>query len=206
LSHTLEERLIRFIEERLAEVDACLLSDYAKGVVSPALSARLMRQARLLGKPVLVDPKGNDFLKYRGASLVKPNLHEAALFLKRSLDSEQAVEDAGRRLVDLLGCPILLTRGAAGMSLFRPRLDVVHVPALAREVFDVTGAGDTVAATLAVALACGASLLDAASLAGRAAAITVGRLGTASVRRTDLVEDSDCLSAHPPGRAAILSA
>jgi rfaE bifunctional protein kinase chain/domain len=189
LPAALEERLLRFIEERLAEVDACLLSDYAKGVVSPSLAARLMRPARALGKPVLVDPKGKDFAKYRGAALVKPNLHETALFLQRPLDTEEAVADAGRQLLDLLGCPILLTRGPAGMSLFRPGCDPEHVPAVAREVFDVTGAGDTVAATLAVALAAGLDLEQAAALASRAAAIIVGRLGTAVVRVEDLSPD-----------------
>jgi D-glycero-beta-D-manno-heptose-7-phosphate kinase len=190
LPREIEESLCRFIEDRLAEVDACILSDYAKGVVSPALARRLIQRGRALGTPVVVDPKGCDAGKYRGASLVKPNLNEAALLLNRAIDSPEDIHEAGWRLVELLGSPVLLTRGAAGMSLFPRGGEVVHIPAVAREVCDVTGAGDTVAATLAVALASGASLEQAALLASRAAAVIVGRVGTSAVRVEDLIDDS----------------
>jgi D-beta-D-heptose 7-phosphate kinase/D-beta-D-heptose 1-phosphate adenosyltransferase len=132
-----------------------------------------------------VDPKGSDFGKYRGATLLKPNLHEAGLFLRRELEGD--VHEAGRKMLEALevGC-VLLTRGSEGMSLFRAGVEPLHVPAHAREVFDVTGAGDTVAATLALALASGAALEEAAQLASRAAAVTVGRVGTSPrhTRRT----------------------
>jgi D-beta-D-heptose 7-phosphate kinase/D-beta-D-heptose 1-phosphate adenosyltransferase len=118
--------------------------------------------------------------------VLKPNLHEAALLLRREVDSPQAVLEAGGQLASAVGCAVLLTRGADGMTLFRPRRGHVHVPAQAREVFDVTGAGDTVAATLAAALAAGAELELAARLAGCAAAAVVGRIGTSAATPEDL--------------------
>ncbi len=183
---TLEEQLLGLIEERLAQVDACILSDYAKGVVSPTLARHLIQKARS-AKPVLVDPKGTDYAKYRGSTLVKPNLHEAGLFLKREVNSSEDVSEAGERLLSFLGSAgVLITRGAAGMSLFESGRAVVHIPAQAREVYDVTGAGDTVVSTLALALAASASLEQAARLASRAAAITVGRVGTTAVKLEEL--------------------
>jgi D-beta-D-heptose 7-phosphate kinase/D-beta-D-heptose 1-phosphate adenosyltransferase len=187
---SLEDQLLGLIDDQLPEVDACLLSDYAKGIVSPALAQHLIQRGRALGKPVVVDPKGSDFVKYRQATLIKPNQHEASLFFKRDLSSEKDVFDAGRQLLARLdGGGVLITRGAAGMSLFEPGRDTVHVPAEAREVFDVTGAGDTVASTLALALAAQASLEQAARLASRAAAIIVGRVGTTAIQYEDLLDD-----------------
>jgi len=179
----LEGRLLGLIDERLSHVDACILADYAKGVVSATLARHLIHRATTLGKPVVVDPKGADFSKYHGSTLVKPNLHEASLFLKHEVASPEEVLEAGQRLLDLLGSAgVLITRGAAGMSLFEKGMEPVQIPAQAREVYDVTGAGDTVASTLALALTAGANLEQAARLASRAAAITVGRVGTTAVR------------------------
>jgi D-glycero-beta-D-manno-heptose-7-phosphate kinase len=183
----LEAQLLRFVEDRMEGVDACILSDYAKGVVSANLAQRVIRHAVGRNKPVIVDPKGADFAKYRGATLVKPNLHEAGLFLRREVTSTEDVVEVGQRLQDLLGSQgVLLTRGAEGMCLFEGDGEPLHILAQAREVYDVTGAGDTVAATLAVALAAGASLEQAARLASRAAAIIVGRVGTTAVRFDEL--------------------
>ena len=158
-----------------------------RGLFLPRLASRLIQRCRALGKPVLVDPKGTAFEKYRGATLVKPNLHEAALLLHRAIDSPEDILEAGWQLVELLGSSVLLTLGAAGMSLFARGSEMVPIPAVAREVFDVTGAGDTVAATLAVALAAGASLEQSARLASSAAAVIVGRAGTAAVRLEELL-------------------
>src|SRR5262249_54409763 len=194
-----------FIADRLPCVDACILSDYAKGLVSPALALRLIRLAAELGKPVIVDPKGADHSRYRGATLVKPNLHEAGLLLRREVASVEDVIEAGERLLDLLGArSVLLTRGAAGMSLFEQGAEPVHIPAQAREVYDVTGAGDTVAGTLAVALAAGASMEQAARLASSAAGVIVGKVGTAAIRRDELAaqrRDDPGFPARAGGRA-----
>ena len=188
----LEERLLQLIADRLPSIDACIVSDYAKGLVSPTLAQRVIQTAKGLGKPVIVDPKGTNFAKYRGATLVKPNLHEAGLFLRHEVNSPEDVIEAGQRLLELLDAEgLLLTRGAAGMSLFEPGREPIHIPAQAREVYDVTGAGDTVAGTLATALAAGASLEHAARLASRAAGIIVGRVGTTAVRFEDLSEQDE---------------
>ena len=185
----LEEQLLAWLTRRLPEVDGCILSDYAKGVVTPTLARRLIDRARALGKPVIVDPKGTDFVMYRGATLIKPNLQEAGRFRKRELVSQEDVLDAGRRMLALLGCAgVLITRGAAGMSLFEPAAEPMHIPAQAREVYDVTGAGDTVASTLIMALTAGATLEQAAHLASRAAGIIVGRVGTVAVRLQELLD------------------
>jgi D-beta-D-heptose 7-phosphate kinase/D-beta-D-heptose 1-phosphate adenosyltransferase len=182
-----EARLVGLATAGAASADACVLSDYAKGVVSARLAQALIAAAGRRGCPVVVDPKGNDFAKYQGATLVKPNLHEAGLFLRREVVTDEDVVAAGQRLREALGGgALLLTRGAAGMTLFLPGQGPLHIPSAAQEVYDVTGAGDTVTATLAVALAAGASLEEAARLANRAAAITVGRVGTAAVRIEEL--------------------
>jgi D-beta-D-heptose 7-phosphate kinase/D-beta-D-heptose 1-phosphate adenosyltransferase len=187
LALALEERLLAFIADALPAVDACILADYSKSVISARLAQHLIQSATRLGKPVVVDPKGIDCGKYRGATVVKPNLHEASLFLRREVSSEEDILEAGRRLLDLLAAgAVLLTRGPAGMSLFAPGSEPAHIPAQAREVFDVTGAGDTVAGTLGVALAAGADMEQAARLSSRAASIVVGRVGTSAIRLDEL--------------------
>jgi rfaE bifunctional protein kinase chain/domain len=183
----IERRLLELVDERLPAMDACILSDYAKGTVSPALARHVLARAAALGKPVVVDPKGSDFGKYRGATLLKPNLQEAGQFLGRDLDLQQHVLEAGRGLLQALDCNgVLITRGADGMSLFQRSKEPVHIAAHAREVYDVTGAGDTVIAALTMALAVGANLEEAARLASHAAAIIVGRVGTAAIGYEEL--------------------
>lgn len=187
LCHESAEKLIRLVEERLPLADACILSDYAKGILSPSLTRGLIRRARSLGKPVIVDPKGNDYARYQGATLFKPNLLEATAFLHRDIHSPEDVIEAGQTMLAALEVQaVLLTRGPDGMVLFQREREPLHIPALAREVFDVTGAGDTVASILALAIASGASLEVAARLATRAAAIAVSRVGTVSVTLADL--------------------
>lgn len=163
----------------LPEVDVCILSDYAKGLVSGTLARHILDRARQLGKPAVVDPKGIDFGKYWSATLIKPNLHEAGLALGMEIGSTATVHKAGRQLLDLLhASAVLITRGMDGMTLFESGVPPIDIAAQAREVYDVTGAGDTVTATLAVALAAGASPEHAARLANRAASIVVARVGT----------------------------
>jgi D-beta-D-heptose 7-phosphate kinase/D-beta-D-heptose 1-phosphate adenosyltransferase len=169
---------------------ACVVSDYAKGLVSPRMCERFIGLARQHGKPVLVDPKGTNFAKYCGATLVKPNLHEVERLFNHEIQQEDEVSQAGQRLLELLpGSAILMTRGQLGMSLFRQGSPEVHIASIARNVYDVTGAGDTVAGTLALALAAGADLEMAAHLANRAAGVVVGKLGTAQVLADELLKD-----------------
>ena len=184
VSAAVEADLLAAATVALARVRACVVSDYGKGVVTPSLAAAVIRRAAWAGVPVVVDPKGTDYAKYRGATLVKPNQLEAGKALGRDLRTDADVERAGADLRAFLGSgtAVLVTRGPGGMSLFEPGRKPFHVPALAREVYDVTGAGDTVAAAVAVALGAGMGTREACRLAASAAADVVGRVGTAIVR------------------------
>ena len=185
-----QEALLAAVRRHLPHVDACIVSDYAKGVVAPPVARELIRLARQARRPVVVDPKGADYSKYRGATLVKPNLHEAERSAKVEITGEATLQEAAARLMEFLeGSAVLVTRGAEGMSLFRPGMPPWHVPAVVRQVFDVTGAGDTVAGTLAMSLAAGGMLEQAIDLANRAASIVVGKVGTATVTCAELRAD-----------------
>lgn len=165
-------------------MDALVLSDYAKGSLQDCQA--LIKLARAASVPVLVDPKGSDFARYRGATLLTPNLMEFESVVGRC-KSEQEIVEKGAGLMqefDLQG--LLITRGEHGMTLLRPGQAELHLPARAREVFDVTGAGDTVIAVLAAVIASGQSVPEAMALANLAAGIVVGKLGTATVSAPEL--------------------
>jgi rfaE bifunctional protein kinase chain/domain len=178
----LEQKLARF-EKALVSADVLVLSDYGKGALSQV--ATMIETARAQNKVILVDPKGEDYEKYRGATVITPNRSELRQVVGRWADED----DLTRRAQDLrcsLGIDaLLLTRSEEGMSLFTDQ-GVSHVRAQAREVFDVSGAGDTVIATLAVALAAQWPLDRAMALANRAGGIVVGKLGTATVTSEEL--------------------
>jgi D-beta-D-heptose 7-phosphate kinase/D-beta-D-heptose 1-phosphate adenosyltransferase len=170
--------------ELLADCGALVLSDYAKGALS--VPAPLIAAARKLGVPVLVDPKGTDFARYRGAMLLTPNLHEFEAVVGACPSEGELVARGEALMSELELGALLVTRGEHGMTLLRPGEEELHLPARAREVFDVTGAGDTVIATLATAVAAGASLPQAVVLANIAASIVVSKLGTATVSAPEL--------------------
>ncbi len=187
LTAPVEDAVLTVVQQQLPRVEACILSDYAKGAVTPRLAREVIRLARQAGRPVIVDPKGADYTKYRGATVVKPNLHEAERSAKVEITNEATLRDAASRLIELLeGSAVLITRGAEGMSLFRPGVLPWHVPAVVRNVFDVTGAGDTVTGTLAMGLAARGALEHAIELANQAASIVVGKVGTATVTCDEL--------------------
>jgi D-beta-D-heptose 7-phosphate kinase/D-beta-D-heptose 1-phosphate adenosyltransferase len=189
LSPPLEDTLLRWVDDHLPQVDACILSDYGKGVVSSRVAEHVIQSARQADKPVIVDPKGTNYVKYRGAAVIKPNIHEVQQVLKEEIEDDNSLLEASRRLVQLLeGSAVLITRGPEGMSLFREGLAPVHIATFARRVFDVTGAGDTVVSTLALALAAGVALEQAVHLANLAAGIVVGKRGTATVTLEELHE------------------
>ena len=172
------------LSDRLPRCGALVLSDYAKGALTDPQP--LIAAARAQGIPVLVDPKGPDFVRYRGATLLTPNIKELEAVIG-ACASEQQLVDAGGRLIDQLDLQALLvTRGEAGMTLLRSGMGELHLPARAREVYDVTGAGDTVVGVLATALAAGADIEDAVALANTAAGLVVGKLGTAAVSSPEL--------------------
>ena len=175
----------------IAHCKAMILSDYAKGALADPQP--LIRAARAANVPVLVDPKGSDFQRYRGATLLTPNLSEFEAIVGRCANETELVEKGQQLLRDLQLDALLITRGEHGMTLLQasknpgqPDTPELHLPAQAREVFDVTGAGDTVIAVLAAALAAGESLRDAVMLSNIAAGIVVGKLGTAVVSATEL--------------------
>lgn len=203
LSADVEDQLLSWLAREMASANICILSDYGKGVASTRLCREMINLARQFGKPVVVDPKGADYTKYRGATVVKPNALEVQAVLKRGIDDEAGWRQAGEDLLSLLpGTSLLVSRGAEGMTLFLQGMHPLSIPSEAREVFDVTGAGDTVVSALALALASGASLKQAAYLASRAAAIVVGKVGTAAVTLRELQERLGGIANGPERRSA----
>jgi rfaE bifunctional protein kinase chain/domain len=183
--HEVLTQMLTDYERALHEHDAVLFSDYGKGGLTHI--PRMIELARAAGKPVLVDPKGSDYGRYAGASVITPNRAELAQVIG-SWDSEDKLAERAQALRASLGLQgLMLTRSEEGMSLFDAQ-GHAQVPAQAREVFDVTGAGDTVIATLAALMACGVGLRDAMPVANRAGGIVVGKFGTASVSYEELFE------------------
>ncbi|KSW25510.1 MULTISPECIES: bifunctional D-glycero-beta-D-manno-heptose-7-phosphate kinase/D-glycero-beta-D-manno-heptose 1-phosphate adenylyltransferase HldE [Pseudomonas] len=178
------EALARETEALLDQVRVLVLSDYGKGALKNHQA--LIQAARKRNIPVLADPKGKDFSIYRGASLITPNLSEFEAIVGRCQDENELVAKGLKLLGDLELGALLVTRGEHGMTLLRPGHPALHLPARAREVFDVTGAGDTVISTLAGALAAGEDLPQAVALANLAAGIVVGKLGTAAISAPEL--------------------
>ena len=178
------EALARETEALLDQVRVLVLSDYGKGALKNHQA--LIQAARQRNIPVLADPKGKDFSIYRGASLITPNLSEFEAIVGRCQDENELVAKGLKLLGDLELGALLVTRGEHGMTLLRPGHPALHLPARAREVFDVTGAGDTVISTLAGALAAGEDLPQAVALANLAAGIVVGKLGTAAISAPEL--------------------
>lgn len=187
VSSQLEEQIIDHLKEGLAEADAFVVSDYDKGVVTPAILRAVLPFA-YERVPVLIDPKLRNFNSYRPASLVTPNHHEALRMSDTEDHSDDGSHDAARIIQQKLGCDaVLITRGDRGMMLLEANRAPVYVKTAAREVYDVTGAGDTVIAALAGALASGATMLEAAAFANHAAGIVVGKVGTATATADELL-------------------
>lgn len=186
ISTMAEAEIITWARERLDGVQACILSDYAKGVLTESLLAALINACKETHIPVIVDPKGHHYSRYRKATVVTPNLAEANLAAGND-DGELALEGVAERLrAEIGGGALLITQGAQGMTLFSDGTAPIHIQARARNIYDVTGAGDTVVATLALALAAGTGMEMAARLANYAAGIVVGKMGTASVTVDEL--------------------
>jgi rfaE bifunctional protein kinase chain/domain len=207
-----QEKLLRQLFAALKHLDALLLSDYDKGLITDEFADRVLSAAHQLKVPVFVKPKTSRLYAYRGARAIVCNAKEAGFYVTRSLADEKSVEEAGRALLAHFGCgAVVITRGEKGMSVFEetsPRhllipatsFEVTYARvgqpgiergATGRQVFDVTGAGDTVLSVLALAAAAGAPLADAAMLANTAAGVVVGKLGTASVTAQELLHALD---------------
>ncbi|MCG6920583.1 MAG: D-glycero-beta-D-manno-heptose-7-phosphate kinase [Acidobacteria bacterium] len=183
-----ERALVASVRRELPSAEALVISDYEKGAVTASLLRKVLPLARRRRLPVFVDPKQRHFRRYRGVTLVTPNQIEAEQATGLPVRDEDDLVIAGRRILSLLGCrAALVTRGEHGMSLFERRRKPVHVPSATREVFDVTGAGDSVIATMALAVAAGATLPEAAALANCAAGVVVGKVGTAPATPDEVV-------------------
>ena len=197
LGEEMRRELMKLVEAALAELRLVIVSDYAKGVLGNGLAQEIIAAARAAGAAVIVDPKGSDYGAYRGATLLKPNRRELAAAAGRALGSDAEVVAAARELIAAHGfAAMLVSGGKDGMALIEAEGAVHRLPAEAREVFDVSGAGDTVVAVMGAALAAGASFLDAARLANTAAGIVVGKVGTAVVSANELAQaliDRDAL-------------
>ncbi|ADL55179.1 D-glycero-beta-D-manno-heptose-7-phosphate kinase [Gallionella capsiferriformans] len=187
-SHEVLNAALEDYRVQLPLADVVILSDYGKGGL--AHIAQMIQMARDAGKPVLVDPKGEDYARYQGATLLTPNRSEFRQVAGGWRDEAELNVKAQSLRANLQLDALLVTRSEDGMSLYRAD-DVQHEPTHTREVFDVSGAGDTVIATLAVMLAAGADLPDAMRIANRAAGIVVGKLGTAVVSREEIVKDME---------------
>lgn len=191
-------QLVARFEQALAEADIVILSDYAKGVLTDTVLRLAIATATALGKPVVADPKGRDFSRYSGVSVLTPNRLETLVATGVDCTDDFRAEEAGRLVLTATNCDaVLITRGADGVSIVMRHSPATHVAGQARSVFDVSGAGDTVVATLALSIAYGHSLAEAARLANCAAGIVVEKAGTATVGARELSE-----ALHDPGHDA----
>jgi rfaE bifunctional protein kinase chain/domain len=186
---SIEQRLIDVLQKALTDADALIISDYDKGAITPRVLTQVLAQAHERGIPVLVDPKMRNFEYYRPATLITPNHHEALLLTNTQDHSDAGLLHAAQLIRERIGCAsVLITRGERGMMLVEGDGEPVYVETAAREVYDVTGAGDTVIATLGAALTSGATMLEAAMLANYAAGVTVSKVGTALVSADELIK------------------
>ncbi len=181
-------KIIDFINDRVRiGLDAIILSDYCKGVVTKELVRDIVKLARKNKIMVSVDPKVSHFGMYSGVTILTPNTKEASIGSKLEIEDDKSLLKAGTLLLKQLKCDaVLITRGEHGMSLFERGGRVTHIPTMAQEVYDVTGAGDTVISTLTLAMAAGAKMVDAAKISNYAAGIVVGVVGTATVKPEEL--------------------
>jgi D-beta-D-heptose 7-phosphate kinase / D-beta-D-heptose 1-phosphate adenosyltransferase len=190
LCTAVERHLLDRFVEVLDQAGIIVLSDYAKGVLSDSMTRAVIDIARGANKTIIVDPKDRDLAKYRGASILTPNRLELQAACGHACLSEEQLVDGARRVLEQGVCgTLVVTRGKDGMSVIGPGDLVVHLPGAARQVFDVSGAGDTVVAAIALGLACGGRIVDASRLANIAAGIAVGKRGTATVSPGEIIAE-----------------
>jgi D-beta-D-heptose 7-phosphate kinase/D-beta-D-heptose 1-phosphate adenosyltransferase len=189
VSQEYAERLVSSLRDMIPRADTVVIADYGKGVVTGELIHAITQSARQGEKVVLLDPKISRFHLYRDVTVVAPNTQEASLAAGIDIVGERSLEEVGEKLLDRFNCEvILITRGEHGMALFERGKEAIYIPTAAREVFDVTGAGDTVIGVMGLVLAAGASFGEAAVVANYAAGIVVGKVGTATVTPEELKE------------------
>lgn len=188
VSTAVEDRVIAAFNQALSNADAVIISDYDKGLLTPRVLRAVIESAQSQATLVCLDPKIRNFAHYRSVDVITPNQIEAERASGVEISDESSLITAARRIRELIGCKnVLITRGEHGMSMLDAEGEMTHIPTVAREVYDVTGAGDTVIATLTVALASGATLNEAAIIANHAAGVVVGKVGTATASRDELL-------------------
>jgi D-glycero-beta-D-manno-heptose-7-phosphate kinase len=181
------EKLLGFVSKMREELQAIVVSDYAKGVICPQLMKGLRERIADSGVILGVDPKKSHFEHYKGIDVITPNHHEASAFSGIEIVDVETLVRAGKQILRDLKCrSVLITQGKEGMTLFEKKREPVHIPTVARKVFDVTGAGDTVISTFCLGLAAGMDLKSAAVIANFAAGIVVGEVGTSTVKAEEL--------------------
>jgi rfaE bifunctional protein kinase chain/domain len=183
----IEEQVMAAFNLALSKAEAVVISDYDKGLLVPRLLEKVINTTHAQGKLVCLDPKIKNFLSYRQVDVITPNQPEAERASGIEIVDDESLIDAAHRIRGMLDCAnVLITRGEHGMSLLNAENKMTHIPTVAREVYDVTGAGDTVIATLALAMSAGATAIEAAVIANHAAGVVVGKVGTATVSQTEL--------------------
>ena len=181
-------QIIEGTKKIINEIDAIIIEDYGKGVITSRLLKEVLQLARQHNKVVSVDPKIDHFSLYKKVDIITPNHHEAGAFIGAEITDETSLLAVGKRLIEILeGTAVLITRGEEGMSLFEPNGDVTHIPTVAKEVYDVSGAGDTVIGTLTLVLSIGGSFKESAIISNFAAGVVVGKVGVATVSPEELI-------------------
>jgi len=189
LNDDIVSRMAAYIENMLDQIDAVIIEDYGKGVITSKLLARIVPMARRKNKILSVDPKEEHFNYYKGATVITPNNHEASRAVGFEIKDELTLSQAGKKLLSKLACKIaLITLGENGMAVFQKNKPMKRISTVAQEVFDVSGAGDTVIATYTLSLAAGADPIQAAFLSNYAAGIVVGKIGIAVVDPAELLK------------------
>jgi rfaE bifunctional protein kinase chain/domain len=187
ISSDTEDRLIPIFLDALEDSDAVIISDYDKGLLTPRLLSETIEATQAQDKIVCLDPKIRNFLHYRNVDCITPNQLEAERVTNIDITDQDSLRAAAVRIRDLLACKnVLITRGESGMSLLNANGRITHIPAVTREVYDVTGAGDTVIAVLTLALVSGAELEEAATIANHAAGVVVSKIGTSTISTAEL--------------------
>ena len=189
IPESVTRQILSYIRQHIGSMDAVIIEDYGKGVVVPKLVEAIVRMAKKHKKIISVDPKETHFSYYRGVTTLTPNHHEAASAVGFKIKDDATLAKAGREMLKRLRCrSAIITLGESGMAIFEHGRKMVKIPTVAREVFDVSGAGDTVISVLTLALAGGASTLEAAHISNYAAGIVVGKVGVAVTTPPELLE------------------
>lgn len=186
LDEGMEKKIFDFVVKRIENIDAIIISDYAKGIITKNLAEKLINLANEKKKIIIIDPKPKHKDFYKNATLMTPNNNEACEMLNTEEENDDDMIRVGKKLLEDLNTPLIITKGEEGMNIFEKNGEITNIPTKAKEVYDIVGAGDTVVATLALALASNATLKEAAILANYAAGITVGKVGTSTVTTEEI--------------------